>query len=121
MIEVKFMKGNINMTIQELINKLNTYCKDNDIYSMDDCDEEICDELKSLNFKYVASVDRDEHRWYILSENVYEVSIGNKTYYIGTWEVETLKSECMSVSDCGCRLNFFEMEQYTTVSYRRKK
>lgn len=108
------------MTIQELIDKLNTYCKDNDIYSLDDFDEEMDDELKNFKFEYITSVDRDEHRWYVLCNSVYKVSIDNNTYYIGTWEVETIKSECMSVSDCGCRLKFFEMEQYTTVSYRKK-
>lgn len=109
------------MTISELINKLNTYCKENNVYRVDDFDEQIYEELESLGFKYIDSVDSDEHRWYVLGENVYEVSIDNRTYYIGTWEVETLKSESMSVSDCGCQLEFFEMEQYTTVSYREKK
>lgn len=108
------------MTIHELINKLNTYCADNDICSIEDFGEDLYNELKQLQFHYIASADRDEHRWYILCNNVYEVLIGNKTYYIGTWEVETLKSESMSVSDCGHRLEFFEMEQYTTVSYRAK-
>lgn len=108
------------MTIHGLINKLNTYCKDNQIYCLDDFNEEMCEELERLKFKYVTSVDRDEHRWYVLCNSVYEVSIDNETYYIGVWEVETIKSECMSVSDCEHLLKFFEMEQYTTVSYREK-
>ncbi len=109
------------MTIQELISKLNEYCKNNNIFDLDCIDGEMAEELEKLKFEYVTSVARDEHRWYVLCNSVYKVSIDDQTYYIGTWEVETIKSECMSVSDCGSILKFFEMEQYSTVSYRRKR
>lgn len=105
----------------ELLEKLNKYFAENNIYSLDDLDEELYNELEKYNFCYVTTVDTDEHRWYILDENVYEVCIDGIKYYIGVWEVETLKSEAMSVSDCGVKLRFYEMEEYTTVSYRRKK
>lgn len=101
----------------ELLEKLNK-CG---IYSLDDLDEELDNELEKYNFRYVATVDTDEHRWYVRGENVYEVCIDGIKYYIGVWEVETLKSEEMTVSDCGIKLEFYEMEEYTTVSYRRKK
>ena len=70
---------------------------------------------------YVSCVGSDEHRWYVLGENVYKVTLDDKDYYVGVWEVETLKSEIMDISDCGNILKFYEMEQYTTVSYREKK
>ena len=108
----------------ELLEKLNKYCAKNDVYDLDYLSKELdneLNELKQYNFHYVATVDTDEHRWYVLAENVYEVCIDGIKYYIGVWEVETLKSEAMSVSDCGVKLRFYEMEEYTTVSYRRKK
>lgn len=110
------------MTITEFIEKLNRYCYENDVYSVDDFsyDDELDDKLCSLRFSQVATVDTDEHRWYVLALNVYSVTIDGVKYFVGVWEVETLKSERMSVSDCENQLVFFEMEEYTTVSYRRK-
>lgn len=109
------------MNINELINKLNDYCKNNDICDIERMDKDIYTELKSLDFNFVQAVEYDEHRWYVLALNVYSVTIQGIKYYIGVWEVDTLKSERMSVSDCDCQLEFFEMEQYTTVSYRAKE
>lgn len=115
------MDSPINMTVQELIDMLNTYCIKNSICSVsEELYVEMEDLLKSINFEYVASVDHDEHRCYVLSEDVYKISIDGRTYYIGTWEVATLKSKSISVSDCRYYIEFFEMEPYTTVSYRRK-
>lgn len=108
------------MKIHELIEKLNACCKENNIYTVA-VDNEIWNILNKFKFDYVASVDREEHRWYVLALRVFKVVLDNETYYIGTWEAETLKNECMSISDCEHLLEFFEMEQYTTVSYRAKK
>lgn len=107
--------------LNELIEKLNKYCSENNIYDIDDMSDEIWDELEQAKFQHVATVDHDEHRWYVLAENVYSVLIGGEKHYIGVWEVDTLKSECMSVEDCMCEIEFYEMEQFTTVSYRRKE
>ena len=107
--------------IQELIELLNNYCTENKIGRVNDLDVEPSSELWKYELDYVKTVDTDEHRWYVLAEKVYRVCIDGKTYHLGTWEVETLKSEAMSVSDCGCVMKFYEMEEYTTVSYRRKK
>lgn len=106
--------------LNKLIEKLNKYCSENEIYDIDDLSKKLWDELKEVGFKYVTTVDRDEHRWYVLAENVYSVIIDGEKHYLGVWEVDTLKSECMSVSDCECEIKFYEMEQFTTVSYRRK-
>lgn len=111
------------MTITEFIEKLNRYCAENEVYSVEDFsyNDELDDELEALGFSEVATVDTDEHRWYVRALNVYSVTIDGVKYFVGVWEVETLKSECMSVSDCGNDLEFFEMEEYTTVSYRPKE
>lgn len=107
--------------VKELIEKLNKYFTENDVYSLDEVNQELEEELKKVGLKCIAKLDRDEHRWYTLSENVYRVHINGKNYYIGVWEVETIKSEMMDLEDCGVQLEFFEMEKYTTISYRRKE
>lgn len=110
------------MKINEFIEWLNRYCEDNEIYSTDSIsdDDRMEVELEKCRFEYITSVDSDEHRWYVLANNVYSVTLDGCKYYIGTWEVETIKSECMSVSDCEHILKFIEMEPYTTISYRKK-
>lgn len=105
------------LNIKEFIEKLNAHCEEEYIYSIDDIDNEYYKKLK-----WVAKLGTDEHRWYILEENVYEVNIDDVDYYLGVWEVGTLKSEAMSVSDCDVILEFYEMERYskTTYHYRVK-
>lgn len=108
------------MTVNELIEKLNRYCAENEVYDVEDIGGDMWEELKRLNFQSVTTVDSDEHRWYVLGLGVYSVTIDGAEFYIGTWEVETVKSERMSVSDCENLIKFFEMEKYATVSYHRK-
>lgn len=107
-------------TIEEYINKLNKYCAEHDI-----CDIEDTYEYPELNelvdkLEYIESIERDEHRWYVLALNAYKVSLDGADYFVGVWEVETLKSECMSVNDCGIKLDFFEMKEVITTTYRKK-
>lgn len=106
--------------IKNLIEMLNNVCEENQIYDIDFLPEEIYEQLKEYDFKLVATLDRDEYRWHVLANNVYSVCIDGTMYFIGVWEVETLKSESMSISDCENILNFCEMEEFTTVSYRVK-
>lgn len=108
------------MKITELIEKLNNHCKEEYIYNTGCIGEELWNELKGYGFKYISTVDTYEHRWYVLAENVYSLEIDNVKYYLGVWEIRTLKSEGMSVEDCCNIIEFFEMEEYTTVSYRAK-
>lgn len=106
--------------IQGLIERLNNYCAENNVACMDDLSLELLSELGQYKLDYVTTVDVEENRWYALAEKVYRVCIDGKTYYLGVWEVAMLKSEAIMVSDCGHVMKFYEMEEYTTVSYRRK-
>ena len=106
--------------VKDLIDRLNNYCFENNVYNIEDVVDEFDEELKNVNFKYICSVDYDEHRWYTLSKDVYSVYINGVNYYIGVWNVNTLKSESMTIEDCMNKIRFFEMEEYTTVSYREK-
>ena len=108
-------------SIGEFIDVMNQYLHNEEVYSLDDVSIEIDNLLKDVNFKFITSVDSDEHRWYVLEKNVYSVEINADEYYVGVWEVETIKSEAMTVEDCEHELTFVEMEKYPTYSYRDKK
>ncbi len=105
----------MKMEIKEFIEKLNNYCEEEYIYDIDDIDNFM------VQLRYVDTLQRDEHRWYVLAENVYKVELNEQEYFLGVWEVETVKSEAMSVSDCDVILEFYEMERFSTVTYSYKK
>lgn len=108
-------------SIGEFIDVMNQYLHNEEIYSLDDVSSEINNILEDVNFKFITYVDYDEHRWYVLTKNVYSVKINDDEYYVGVWEVETIKSEAMTVDDCEHEITFVEMEKYPTYSYRDKK
>lgn len=108
-------------SIDEFIDVMNQHLHNEEIYSLDDVSSEINNLLEDVNFKFVTFVDSDEHRWYVLTKNVYSVEINGFEYYVGVWEVETIKNEVMTVEDCEHELTFVEMEKYPTYSYRDKK
>lgn len=103
------------MKIKEFIEKLNKYCEEEYIYDIDDIDN--C----MVSLAYVDTIQRDEHRWYVLAENVYKIILDEEEYFLGVWEVETIKSQEMGLRDCDNLLKFYEMEQYSKVSYAYRK
>lgn len=103
------------MGIKEFIEKLNKYCEDEYIYDIYYLDNDV------FNLNWISTTNRDEHRWYVLAENIYKVTLNEEDYYLGVWEVETIKSQEMNLRDCDNLLKFYEMEQYSTISYSYKK
>lgn len=76
------------------------------------------EEVLGKDAKLVKSnLDIDEHRWYTISTKVYQLEDG----YIGITGVTSLKSEAMMFSDCDVITQAEEYEEFTTISYRRKK
>lgn len=104
--------------MKELIEKLNALEIDQCSYEWT---EDLPDDIYNEYFTDVDAVDSeldiDKHRWYETSVFVYQ--IGDK--FLGVRTVTDVFSEQMGYSDCGHTLNFFEMEEYLTVSYRVKK
>lgn len=101
------------MTVQEWLESTNKYCKEHKVYDIWNIPD------NGYKIRYVDTVDTDEHRWYIDAFKVYSITLDDGEHFVGTWEIETLKSEAMSVSDCGSDhiLHFVEMEQVPSVSY----
>ena len=65
----------------------------------------------------VATVDRDEHRWYVIGTVVYKLGDA----FFGVCGPISLKSESMGFDDVEVGCTAFEMEAIPSVSYRRKK
>lgn len=71
---------------------------------------------EDLNPTAVATgLDIDKRRWYETGVNVYEMN----GEFLGVRFVQDLFSEQSSVSDIYHTLEFFEMEEIQTISYRQ--
>jgi hypothetical protein len=64
-----------------------------------------------------TELDIDKHRWYETGISVWETEKG----LLGIRSVTNIYSENSSVEDMYWELMFFEMEEFTTVSYKIKK
>jgi hypothetical protein len=96
-------------TAKELVDQINTAgirapYEVEDMYSMDGVTE-------------VTTLNRDEHRWYVLGTVVFK--IGDE--FFGVHGPVSLKSESMGWDDVGMKCEAFEMEQVPSVTYKRKK
>lgn len=106
------------MTIQELVKKLN-YLK---IPQTFDWEESLPEEIYTHHFEDQFEVlqdqlDVDKHRWYETSITVINISdVG----ILGVRSVTDVFSEQMTVGDCYYTLEFFEMEEVRTISYKIK-
>jgi hypothetical protein len=64
----------------------------------------------------VTTLDRDEHRWYVLGTVVF--TTGDE--FFGVRGPVSLKSESMEWADVGVKCEAYEMEQVPSVTYQRK-
>ncbi len=102
----------------EFIEKLKEEVKN--YYRMDDLLDEHYKEEIYKDIDFIETLNTDEHRWYILEENVYKVKINDEDYYFGIVEVGSLKSESMCASDTGVTMELFEVEKIVKETFRRK-
>lgn len=97
------------MKVQEAIEKING----KGFYSVFEAEEVLDGDAKLVK----SNLGIDEYRWYTISTKVYQLEDG----YIGITGVTSLKSEAMMFSDCDVITQAEEYEEFTTISYRRKK
>ena len=97
------------MKVQEAIEKING----EGFYSVFEAEEVLDRDAKLVK----SNIGIDEHRWYKISTKVYQLEDG----YIGITGVTSLNSEAMTFSDCNVITQAEEYEEFTTISYRRKK
>lgn len=84
-------------------------------YSIWDAEDILFDLDKNLE-GVASELDFDEHRWYIITTNVYKC----EDEFVGIRGVSSLKSEMMSYGDCAKHVEIFECEEVPTVTYKRK-
>ena len=100
--------------VENLKEEVKKYCR------MDDLLDEHYNEKIYENIDFVETLSTDEHRWYILEENVYKITTKNEEYYFGVWEVGSLKSESMTAEDTMFKMELFEVEKIVKETFRRK-
>ena len=75
------------------------------------------DEIDFSDAVEVTTINRDEHRWYVMGTIVYKV--GDE--FIGVNGPVSLKSESMGYDDVGETCEAFEVEAVPSVTYKRKQ
>lgn len=64
------------------------------------------------DIKYVEPLlGGEDHRWFIVGNNVYSILINGEDYYFGASEVTTLKSETMSFEDTYWETEIFKVKK----------
>lgn len=96
------------MKKQELIDKINN----GNYHCVWEAEDNIPTECACVE----TELNPDEHRWYIVSTNVYECEDG----YVGVRGVSSLKSESIFWEDVEVICSACEYEEYSTISYRPK-
>lgn len=74
------------------------------------------DEIEMGGATEVATIELDEHRWYVIGTVVFRV--GDE--FFGVRGPTSLKSEAMGFADVEWECEAFEMEQVPSVTYKRK-
>lgn len=77
----------------------------------------LADEIDMTNIKEVATIDTDEHRWFIVGTVVFQY--GDE--FFGVYGPISLKSEDMGYDDVAFECEAFELEPVPSVTYERKK
>ncbi len=75
--------------------------------------------LKDINYIEPINNSTDEHRWYILQDNVYRIKINKNVYYFGATEVVSLKSEEMSYEDTGWGVEIFKVIPIEKITFEK--
>ena len=99
------------------INEIKDYINNHEFYDMEDfLDEQ--DLSGKLETNYIENLNRDEHRWFTTEINVYEFVEGSKSLgYLAISEVGTIKSEMMSIEDCGLELRAYNVKKIVRESF----
>lgn len=97
------------------INEIKDYINNHEFYDMED----LCDELgENIDTNYIETLNSEEHRWFTIKTNVYEFIEGSKSLgYLAISEVGTIKSEAMSMEDCGVVLEAYNVKKIVRESF----
>lgn len=87
--------------MEDKLNEIKNFINSGEFYCYPEYIIEEDKYFDDIEFDYVECLASEEHRWYIISADVYKVKYkGEAIGYLALTGVETLKSEAMSVKDC---------------------
>jgi len=95
-------------TAKELVDQINSLSISSPHY--------LDDEIYMTGIKEITTIDRDEHRWYVIGTMVFKV--GDE--FFGVCGPVSLKSESMTFDDTSESCEAFEMDEVQSVTYKRK-
>lgn len=106
------------MNMKELVQKLNDLkITQTEGDWAENIPEEIYNEYLDGSYQEVDyDLDVDTHRWYETSITVLEFPSG----FVGVRYITNMFSESQDYEECYHTIEFMEMEEYVTTSYRRK-
>ena len=103
-------------SIKEIIEELNSLkIIQKSMDFTEDLDQDILDKYFTNCVKELLDVDK--HRWYETSTEVLKMNDG----FIGIRSVTNCYSENSSIKDMFWTLNFFEMEEISSITYKKLK
>lgn len=102
--------------INSLIKILNDYCKENNIYYLDDVRKKLCE----FDINFITINDTIEFTTHTEYEHIYEVIISDRKYYIGTWETP-IESRLYGNFIPNNKLKFYEVEPFVKICYKTKE
>lgn len=82
-------------------------------YSMED----LIDDNEQLGIEFVEQIGSDEHRWFIVGDNVYKINLDGEDIYFGISEVVGWKSEMITYEDTGYDLELFKVKPVTKKTF----
>lgn len=94
-----------------------------DFASIDDFVDDYYDKpnyefLKDI--KYVETIrGGEDHRWYVVGNNIYSIDIDGETYFFGASEVTMLKSEEMSWDDTCWETEVFKVKRIIREEFEK--
>ena len=94
-----------------------------DFASVDDFVDDYYDKpnyefLKDI--KYVETIrGGEDHRWYVVGNNVYSINIDGENYFFGASEVTMLKSEEMSWDDTCWETEIFKVKRIIREEFEK--
>lgn len=72
------------------------------------------------DIKYVETIRGEEdHRWYVVGNNVYSIDVDGETYFFGALEVTMLKSEGMSWEDTYWKTKIFKVKRIIREEFEK--
>ena len=80
--------------------------------------DEFYEDLEDIEFGYIETLKSDDHRWFQVDYNVYEIVKDKNSFgFLCLEEVGTLKSETMTREDCYYNIKAYNVKKVIKESF----